>query len=88
MKNYIFIEFVFSRLEANQVYAEIKELGNDFVIGDRVVKSGYCIDDHCVISGAINSATATMLKLSNPFLANRMNISYISDELKDKYRDK
>jgi hypothetical protein len=39
-----------------------------------------------VISGRISTEAATLIKLQNPLIAECMRISYISDELKDKYR--
>ncbi len=38
------------------------------------------------ISGRISSLRASIIKLQDPFLSERMRISYISDALKDKYR--
>lgn len=39
-----------------------------------------------IVTGEITSAYATIVKLQDPFLAERMRISYIPNELKDKYR--
>lgn len=38
------------------------------------------------LSGRIDSVRASLIKLQDPFLSERMRISYISDTLKDKYR--
>ena len=38
------------------------------------------------IWGRINSVDATMIKLQDPFLSEHMRVSYIPDDLKNKYR--
>ena len=38
------------------------------------------------VSGKINSTYASVIKLQDSFLADRMRISYIPKELKDRYR--
>lgn len=38
------------------------------------------------LSGRITSLRASLIKLQDPFLSERMRISYIPAELKDKYR--
>jgi len=48
--------------------------------------SGIFADRPGIISVKIDPLFATVLKLQSAFLAERMRISYISDELKDKYR--
>lgn len=40
------------------------------------------------VTGSIDATFATMLRLRDPFLADRMHVSYIDDNLKDKYRRK
>ena len=59
-------------------------------IGDfELIKSDYIwqdADNVFRLSGKINSATATMIKLQDPFLAEHMRISYIPEDLKNKYR--
>lgn len=44
--------------------------------------------DITTVTGKISSEQATVIKLSNTYLAERMRVSYISDELKDRYRRK
>jgi hypothetical protein len=54
----------------------------DFEIGDDY--GNFTL--HWRITGKINAEKATMLKLGDPYVRDRMRVSYISDELKDKYR--
>jgi hypothetical protein len=54
----------------------------DFEIGDDYGN----FTPHWRITGKINAEKATMLKLGDPYVRDRMRVSYISDELKNKYR--
>ena len=91
MNEFVFAEFLFETDAAMQGAGEIVALGNDFVLiksdieWDEEESLGY-VQGYQRISGKINSATATAIKLGNKFLSDRMRISYISDELKNKYR--
>lgn len=86
MNEFILAEFAFLDGDIGAGNAALNELGDDFVRIDGVVDiegtQGVCY----MVSGRINSATATAIKLSNTLLSNAMRISYISDELKNKYR--
>ena len=89
MKEYVLCEFL---IEASNMehFKILHDLDPDFIITD--INSEFEIDENdnsstwTRISGKINSEFATMLKLRHADLAERMRISYIPDELKDKYR--
>jgi hypothetical protein len=92
MKEFVFVEFLFTRDEHLLQMAKLIQLGDDF----EFVKTDYEYDviedlytsmqDYVRVSGRINSMTASLIKLQNPALAGKMRISYITDELKNKYR--
>jgi hypothetical protein len=93
MNEYVLVEFMLAISEETQFNRLIDDLGTDFVRikdelgwGNEDVR-GY-VTTHKKVSGKISSAAATVIKLSNTFLADRMRISYISNELKDKYRNR
>ena len=92
MKEYVFVEFLFTDEESAAEIAKLTALGDDF----QYLKSDYeyetdsdqstVVEEYIRVSGKINSMTASVIKLQNPALAGKMRISYISDELKNKYR--
>lgn len=91
MNEFVFVEFMFTTDERTQGVNEIKALGSDFALItsdfniDTIDARGYGSTFQC-ISGKIDAGCATVIKLSNKFLSDRMRISYIPDELKNKYR--
>jgi len=91
MKEYVLVEFLFELSEYVAANQMLEALGDDFVpikvLEEWDTDSGDSfIDEYIRVSGKINSSTAMVIKLQNPYLAGKMRISYISDELKDKYR--
>lgn len=91
MKEYVLVEFLFELSEYVDANQMLEALGDDFVpikvIEEWDTDSGDSfIDEYIRVSGRINSAAATVMKLQHPELASKMRISYIPDELKDKYR--
>lgn len=88
MKEFVLIEIITESKYAKETMLALENLGNDF----QQLSEGFAWDDennhwnstYAKFSGKINSESATILALSNPHLDIR--ISYISDELKDKYR--
>ena len=87
MNEFVFVEFMYESEVAERISAELDLLGEDFVL----INSHMQGDDarwHPCTSGKINAAAATAIKLGNKFLADRMHISYIPSELKDKYRNR
>lgn len=97
MNEFILVEFLFETNAAMQGASEVVALGKDFILVNSEIEwselpagpsaTRYAQGYQC-IRGKIKSETATAIKLGNPFLANRMRISYIPDELKDKYRNR
>ena len=91
MKDFVFVEFLFETDAARKGATEVVALGDDFILiksdieWDDEDQHGY-VQGYHRISGKINSVAATAIKLGNTFLSDRMRISYIPDELKDKYR--
>lgn len=92
MNEFVLVEFVteFGE-ESNLLRDKLLALGYDF----QMLKDEYeyetdteynAINSWTRISGRINAMRASMIKLQDPFLAERMRISYISDDLKDRYR--
>jgi len=90
MKEYVLVEFLFTLDEYVQELSKLVALGDDFT-------SIRCDDEYeddtdgirieyKRVSGRINSMTASVIKLQNPTLAGKMRISYIPEDLKDKYR--
>ncbi len=92
MNEYVLVEFLIEALfnEQNSIREKLNALGDDYVETSVTVDSE--IDEDGVQTlwtrhtGKIHSGTAAILKLRDPFLAERMRISYISDDLKNKYR--
>jgi hypothetical protein len=91
MNEYVLVEFLFELSEYVSASMMLNELGGDF-ISIRIDEEWESengvqyIDEYIRVSGKINSAAATLIKLQNPYLAGKMRISYISDDLKNKYR--
>lgn len=90
MKEFILVEFLISSAD----YTSTMEfLGSNFGDDFDIIKSDYEYDSDEAgqngwlrVSGKMNSSTASIIKLKYPDLANKMRVSYIPDELKDKYR--
>jgi len=93
MKEFLFVEFLFTENEYFIELDKLKNLGSDFEFIQH--EQEYEYEDNITystgqslmrVSGRINSMTASLIKLQNPALAGKMRISYITDELKNKYR--
>jgi hypothetical protein len=92
MNEYVLVEFL--AREGDDTMTLIKKLdalGEDF-IQIRAMATEWKTDPGGLsyrwinVGGKINSTYASVIKLQDPFLADRMRISYISDELKNMYR--
>jgi len=90
MNEFALVEFLFT---INEYPAELGKL----IALDKDFKLIQCEDEfdededgirfeYKRVSGKINTMTASVIKLQNPALAGKMRLSYISNELKDKYR--
>lgn len=91
MKEYVFVEFLFTEEEYSAEIKKLIALGDDFVFLGTVHEYEDDTDfamrtDYKRVSGEINSQAASIIKLQNPVLAGKMRISYIPEELKNKYR--
>lgn len=90
MKEFVLVEFLFTKEEHISEMNKLDQLGDDFE--PIKVDDEYDEDDfgtrveYTRVSGRINSMTASLIKLQNPALAGKMRISYIPEELKDRYR--
>ena len=89
MNETVLVEFLFQEEEYDEGCKAIRSLGDDFqplnshFEGDiESMPSGL----YYKVNGKLNSIAATAITLGNKFLADRMRVSYISDELKNKYR--
>lgn len=91
MKEYVLVEFLFAEHEAMHELEKLICLGDDFVYLSNQLEyeddseTGICTD-YQRVTGKINSQVASLIKLQNPALAGKMRISYIDEELKNKYR--
>jgi hypothetical protein len=91
MREYVLVEFLVAFSEAGSLLEQLNALGDDFI---------HIKDDHefetdtdtgtteywIRVTGKISSMQASVIKLQDSYLASRMRISYISEELKNKYR--
>lgn len=92
VKEFVLVEFVTEYgTEAEELRNRLRCLGDDF----QLLKDDYeyetddeynTVSSWIRVSGRINAMRASMVKLQDSFLAERMRISYIPDDLKDKYR--
>ncbi len=82
MNEFVYVEFLIEDELFSKHYTPLHDLGDDF----RQIGWPYSEGRYIRITGNINSMAASILKLSNPFLAERMRISHIPDSLKNKYR--
>jgi len=92
MKEFVLVEFLANgATELETLKSKIYCLGLDY----QHIEDNYEYDeDNCAnslqqwfrLSGRIDSMRASLIKLQDPFLSERMRISYISEELKNKYR--
>lgn len=90
MKEFVFVECLFTSEEYPEEICKLLELGDDFTLircehEYEEDENGFR-NEYKRVSGKINTLTASVIKLQNPALAGKMRISYISDELKNKYR--
>lgn len=89
MKEFVLVEFLFTSDEYTAGYAKLCLLGGDFELVDvrnEWERSEELPETYKRVIGRINSMAASILKLQDPELANKMSISYISDDLKNRYR--
>ena len=91
MNEFVLVEFFVRSHDKLELLNKLNNVKYDFEIlsiETEWVENDYSstVSDWYRISGRINSMCASVMKLQDPFLSERMRISYISDELKNKYR--
>lgn len=90
MKDIVLVEFYVEGNDVQTLCDKLYALGPDI----EIIKSSLEYEDEdgiyseagFRISAKASSAFLTVVKLQDPYLAERMRISYIPEELKDKYR--
>lgn len=91
MNEYVLVEFVAGQpFEAQTLKEKLLALGSDFTLirtKDEIeIDEDGNYADWIRVQGKISSEYASVIKLQDPFLAERMRVSYIPAELKEKYR--
>lgn len=90
MNEYVLVEFISIYEEKPELVRRLALLEKEF----ELLKCDYEFESECDdvpstwcrVNGKISSQLASLIKLQDPFLADRMRISYIPSEAKDKYR--
>lgn len=89
MKEYVLCEFLIEEPWA-ELFGVLTTLDPDFIITDvcdeQEADEDGNVNEWCRVTGKIRSEFATVLKLQHAKLAERMRISYIPEDLKNKYR--
>jgi erythromycin esterase-like protein len=80
MKEFILVEFIATHNDREELIKKVSTLGDDFQQINQVYSSAI------TIYGKISSEYASIIKIQDQFLSERMHISYIPDDMKDKYR--
>lgn len=91
MKDQVLVEFVVEGDDYSILRNKLDELGDDFIRLKSELEFDHDNDSgiesrYIRLSGLINSDAATALRLSSDFISDRMRISYIPEDLKNKYR--
>ena len=89
MNEFVFVEFLVDTKDLSILENKLAKLVDtgDFVNAHPAGLIEIFPDRTCrIISGKIASAVASLIKLQDPFLAECMRVSYISEDLKNKYR--
>jgi hypothetical protein len=86
MKEYVLVEFIAEGSDDKiMLDGRLALLGDDFK-RERELSYTTTTNPIYIVIGKISSIYASVVKLQDPFLSERMRISYIPDELKDRYR--
>jgi hypothetical protein len=87
MNEFVLVEFIFEDEYASEGAERVIALAGDFELSNSYIRyDTHDYKDYHIINGRLNAMTASALKLQDKFLSDRMYVSYISDELKDRYR--
>ena len=85
MKEYVLVEFVAEGTERDILADKLEAIKDEFIL-DRECSYTQSSSPIYFFTGKICSQYASIIKLKDPFLAERMRVSYIPDEMKDVYR--
>jgi len=86
MNEFLLVEFIADGVEErDELDRRLESLGEDFKL-ERTDSYSTITNPCYIVTGRISSIYASIVKLKDPFLSERMRISYIPDELKDRYR--
>lgn len=83
MNTFLYVEFIADSENQTRLENEITAIGDDFILLS--VNHGAAF---CKINGQIHAESAAILALSNRFMSERMKVSYLSSDVKDKYRNR
>jgi hypothetical protein len=90
MNKFVLVEFISEGSTDQGILCDkLNNLGDDYIpISSRPDWETGTIYNRPVYRyfGRISSVYASLIKLQDPFLAERMKISYITEDLKNKYR--
>lgn len=91
MNEFVLVEFFIDAAERVAFLEKLESYGDDFQLIKTDVEyeldNNLCISDFYIrVSGRISSMRASLIKLQDTELADRMKVSYIPSSLKDKYR--
>jgi hypothetical protein len=92
MNEYVLVEFIAETIQEREAIEQrLEDMDEDFQLikhdweHEQDNMTGYSATWY-TISGKMSSLRVSFIKLQDPFLSDRMRTSYISNELKDKYR--
>ena len=92
MKEFLLVSFVIDSEKAEELISILDNLNEDFTLINTDVEFEtnelgiICKNIQHLIHGRISSEAATMMVLTYPWVSDHMQISYISDNMKDRYR--
>lgn len=90
MNDFILVEFLSTFSDHGKLAEKLVMLGEDFevisIVHEHDMETAGPEKIWFRWSGKMNSQRASIIKLSDPFLSERMQVSYIPDTLKNQYR--
>lgn len=85
MKPKFMVQFLVERNRYEE-FTNLFDFNSEDYTHTGVTEEVWANDEYFVVSGMITSEYASVLKMGNKFVAERMQFFYIDDSLKDKYR--
>lgn len=87
MNEYVLVEFMAYDTDRGLLIEKLRDIEYELISSGLTDAGDWNPADWLYkIVAKIKSTDATAIKLQDPFLADRMRISYIPSELKDRYR--